>query len=66
MDGLFTWILKLQNMMTRGVLEQKTGAKIIPEGGSFKGLVVNSNKEEEEGGYKGPEDFEGRRKMILK
>ena len=47
MDGLFTWILKLQNMMTRWAVEQKTGAKTIPEGGSSKGLVVNSNKEED-------------------
>lgn len=33
-------------MVMSVVVEQKTGDKFIPEEGSTKGLVVNSNKEE--------------------
>lgn len=44
MDG---WIIhKLKNMVMSEVVEQKAGDKFIPEKGSTKGLVVNSNKEE--------------------
>lgn len=46
MDGLSTWILKFQSIMTRLVAEQKPGAKVVPEEGRTQGLVVNSNEED--------------------